>query len=141
MTPNRVVSRRHLLRRLLGWLALTVVGLAGCGPSKPYPVRGQVLLRETLRPLKEGQVRFRSVSNPALVGSGRIGADGVFSLRTPGGEGLPTGQYRAAVTVPPRGGKPIIHPRYAEFDTSDLLYTVEAREENYFLLEVSGKPE
>lgn len=119
-----------------GAVALAVLALAGCGPSKPYPVRGQVLLHETLRPLTEGEVRFQSVSESSRVATCPIGADGSFSLSLPGGEGLPAGQYRAAVLVPRRGGQPVVDPRFEEFATSDLLYTVEARDENYYLIEV-----
>src|SRR5262249_37237003 len=97
------------------------------------------LLHETMRPLTQGEVRFQSVRSSGLVGSGRIRADGVFAISTPSGDGLPPGQYRVAVLVPPRNGQPVIDPRYAEFATSDQLRTVEEREENYFLIEVSRK--
>jgi len=38
--------------------------------------------------------------------------------------------------VEARQGKPVIDERFADFDTSDLQFTVTARAENYFVVEV-----
>jgi len=127
----------------LGWPAVAAMLLivpCGCGQAKNYPVRGEVIVVETGR-LSEGEIRFRSISNRSLVVSGKIHKEGKFSLSLPDGTGLPEGSYRAAVIAEPKKGKRLVHERYEDFDTSDLQFTVTAREENYFFVEVrrSGK--
>ena len=78
------------------------------------------------------------VSKPDLIATGRIQKDGSFSLTTPShGEGVLEGTCTAAVVVESRQGKPVIDERFADFDTSDLQFTVTARSENYFIVEVS----
>jgi hypothetical protein len=112
--------------------------LSGCGAPQFYPVKGLVILFG-VGPLIEGEVRFRPVSKPDLIATGRIQKDGTFSLTTPahGGQGVLEGTCKAAVVVEPRQGKPIIDQRFADFDTSDLQFTVTARAENYFIVEVT----
>jgi hypothetical protein len=39
--------------------------------------------------------------------------------------------------VEPRQGKRVIDERFGSFDTADLQFTVTAREENYFIIEVT----
>jgi hypothetical protein len=119
---------------LLGFAALPL--LSGCGPPKFYPVRGQVLLFG-VGLLTDGEVRFQPVSKPDLIATGRIQKDGRFSLATPShGEGALEGTCKAAIVVEPRQGKPVVDERFADFDTSDLQFTVTARSENYFIIEV-----
>jgi hypothetical protein len=111
--------------------------LTGCGAPKFYPARGQVILFG-VGPLTEGEVRFRPDSQPDLIATGRIQKDGSFSLTTPShGQGVLEGTCKAAVVVEPRQGKPVIDERFADFDTSDRQFTVTARTENYFIVEVS----
>ena len=99
-------------------------------------MKGQVLLFG-VGFLPEGEVRFQSVSKPDLIATGRIGKDGSFSLATPAhGEGALEGTCKAAVVVEPRQGKAVVDERYADFDTSDLQFTVTARSENFFIIEV-----
>lgn len=118
--------------------ALLPLAAAGCGPPKFYPVKGRVLFSDNLRPLTEGEVRFQSVSKPDLIATGRIQPDGSFALSTPGhGDGVLEGPCRVAISAEPRGGRPVVHERFAGFDTSDTRVTVTEREENYFILEVS----
>jgi hypothetical protein len=111
--------------------------LTGCGSPKFYPVRGQVILFG-VGLLTEGEVRFQPVSKPDLIATGRIQKNGSFLLTTPShDEGVLEGACRAAVVVEPRQGKPVIDERYTDFDTSDLQFTVTARTENYFIVEVA----
>jgi hypothetical protein len=121
------------------WMLLSFAALSllnGCGAPKFYPVRGQVILFG-VGLLSEGEVRFQPVSNPELIASGPIQKDGSFSLTTPAhGEGALEGTCKAAVVVESRQGKPVIDERFADFDTSDLQFTVTARSENYFIVEV-----
>jgi hypothetical protein len=120
---------------LIGFAALGL--LCGCAQPKFYPVRGQVILFG-VGLLTEGEVRFRPVSKPDLIATGRIHKDGSFSLATPAhGAGVLEGTCKAAVVVEARQGKPVIDERFADFDTSDLQFTVTARTENYFIVEVA----
>jgi hypothetical protein len=120
---------------VIGFAALPL--LCGCGAPKFYPVRGQVLLFG-VGMLTEGEVRFQPVSKPDLIATGRIQKDGSFSLTTPAhGDGVLEGTCKAAVVVEPRQGKPVVEERFADFDTSDLQFTVTARTENYFIIEVA----
>lgn len=120
------------------WLSLAALALlSGCGSPKFYPVRGQVIIFG-VGPLTEGEVRFRPVSKPDLLATGRIQKDGTFSLTTPGhGEKVLEGTCKAVVVATPRQGKPVIHERFGNFDTADLQFTVTAREENYFIFDVT----
>jgi hypothetical protein len=122
------------------WMLVSLAGLpllAGCGAPKFYPVRGQVILFG-VGLLNEGEIRFQPVSKPELVATGRIQKDGSFSLATPSHpEGVLEGTCKAAVVVEPRQGKPVVNERFADFSTSDLQFTVTARTENYFIVEVA----
>ena len=121
------------------WLAgLVLVGaVAGCSEPKFYPTRGMV--RDEVGLLSAGEVRFRPVSRPALVASGKIQKDGTFTLSTPNhGEGVLEGDCQAAVLAA-EGVRPIAK-RYGDFSTADLTFTIRPRDENYFILEVRRGP-
>jgi hypothetical protein len=114
----------------------TLLCLAGCSEPKFYPARGKIIVFG-VGPLKEGEIRFRPKSRPNLVATGQIQKDGTFSVSTPGhGEGVLEGDCQVAVVVDSASGKRPIAERYADFATSDLNYTIVAREENYFILDV-----
>lgn len=128
--------RSPACRALPALAALLLLG--GCVGPKFYPARGEVIVFGVGR-LADGEVRFRPVGSPELVATGRV-KDGKFELSTPGhGDGALEGVCRVAVTAGPRKGKPAVAERYADFDTSDLQFTVTARDENYFLIEVRAK--
>jgi hypothetical protein len=42
-----------------------------------------------------------------------------------------------AVIAPSRQGRPVIDERYQDFDKADLQFTVTARSENYFFIDVA----
>jgi hypothetical protein len=119
-------------------LAAAVLPLAsGCGVPKFYPVRGKVILKGG-GPLTEGEVRFRPDANRDLIATGKIQKDGTFSLTTPShGDGVLEGTCKAVVVVAPRKGKLVIDNRFEDFDTADLQFTVTARNENYFIFDVT----
>jgi hypothetical protein len=122
---------------LLGLAALALLGAGGCRAPKFYPVKGKVMFADTFKPVTEGEVRFQPLSRSGLVASGMIQPNGTFSLSTPDhGEGTLEGACRVAVIVPPRNDRPVIDPRYESFDTADLQFTVTARSENYFIIQV-----
>jgi hypothetical protein len=116
-------------------LALSVA-LLGCSEPKFYPTRGKIILYG-VGPLTEGEVRFRPVSKPSLVASGKIQKDGTFSVSTPDhGEGVLEGDCEVAVIVEPKNGKRVISERYGDYATSDIRYTIAPRDENYFMFDV-----
>lgn len=110
--------------------------LTGCSQPKFYPVRGKVIVF-AVGPLTEGEIHFRPVSRPGLVASGQIQKDGTFSVSTPDhGEGVLEGDCQVEIIVNPVDGKKRIAERYGSYSTSGLSYTITARDENYFILDV-----
>jgi hypothetical protein len=111
---------------------LLLIGVAGCGGRRLYPVRGKVVYKDET-PLRGGLVVFEAVDPAAKVSaSGPIQADGTFRLGTDKeGDGAVAGRHRVLV-VPPLPPKleernpppPPIHPRFRNFDTSKLEFTV-----------------
>lgn len=117
-------------------LAVATLAMAGCSQPKFYPVRGKVIVF-AVGPLKEGEIHFRPVSKPSLVASGQIQKDGTFSVSTPGhGEGVLEGDCQVEIVVNAADGKKLIADRYGSYSTSGLNYTITARDENYFILDV-----
>jgi hypothetical protein len=98
---NRLSLRGRVVSALLvGFTALSPVGLVGCGGSGPYrgslyPVKGRVLLADG-RPLSGGAVRFIPKSG-GLPASGTIDADGTFSLKSKTREGAAPGEYKVRI--------------------------------------------
>ena len=131
------VFNRYGQSLFLGCLALLVV--SGCSKPEFYPARGEIIVFG-VGPLKEGEVQFRPVKRPDLVASGKIQKTGnayKFSLSTPNhGEGVLEGDCHVAIIVEPKDGKWPIAERYSDFTKSDMLYTVAARDENYYVFDV-----
>jgi hypothetical protein len=130
--------------RLL-WIALVVslAGATGCGTPKTYPVRGKVVFPDGT-PLPGGFVIFEPAPDGIQVSAqGGIQPDGTFRLGTyQECDGAPEGRHRALVNPPRpanpderRPTRPLIHPRFQNFDTSRLEYTV-TRGKNEFTIVV-----
>src|SRR5438876_3616722 len=113
----------------LAVLGLTIVlATAGCSQPKFYPVRGKVIIF-AVGPLTEGEIRFRPISRPGLVATGKVQKDGTFSLSTPDhGEGVLEGDCQVAIVFEPPSGKRPIAERYSDYSTSGLSYTITPRE-------------
>lgn len=80
--------------------AMSVLGPAGCGGPGPYrgplyPVKGRVLLADG-RPLTGGTIQFIP-SRGGRPASGKIEADGTFSLRSKAREGAAPGEYKVRI--------------------------------------------
>jgi hypothetical protein len=80
--------------------ALSLLGLSGCGGPGPYtgslyPVKGQVLLADA-KPLTGGTVHFIPKQR-GLPASGKIEADGTFSLKSKTREGAAPGEYKVRI--------------------------------------------
>jgi hypothetical protein len=91
---------RIALASVVSWAALALLGLAGCGGPGPYtgslyPVKGQVLLADG-KPLAGGAVQFIPTRG-GLPASGKIEADGTFSLKSKSRDGAAPGEYRVRI--------------------------------------------
>jgi hypothetical protein len=131
--------RRQELVALLTTLALT--GAAGCG-AKKYPVEGKVVWTDG-SPAKElagGMVVFESTEAPRSA-RGEVKEDGSFRLTTESpDDGLLPGHYRVLVsqhrpepdgiTRPP---PPPMDPRFEDFKTSGLEFTIEPKKNDVVL--------
>jgi hypothetical protein len=131
------VTRFHFVRRwTLTSVAVLAALLAGsCGTKlKLHPVRGQVFVAG--KPAHGAIVVFHPLdtSSPdAPKPSGRVGADGSFTLSTfSPGDGAPAGEYGVAIAwlddAPPHpvtGEVPAkLSPRYSQPSTSRLVVRV-----------------
>ncbi len=101
-TLNRWSSRGRVVPAFAAFVTalFLLADLAGCGGPGPYrgalyPVKGQVLLADG-QPLPGGSVHFipREGGLPA---SGKIEADGTFSLKSKSREGAAPGGYKVRI--------------------------------------------
>jgi hypothetical protein len=140
---------RSLCCRSRRWLglagaALALIGSAGCG-AKTQPVQGKVVFKDRT-PLTGGLVLFEPAEGTARAcARGDIQPDGTFRLSTYAkDDGALEGRHRVLVAPPlpdnPRdlGKALVIHPRYEQFETSKLEFTV-TRGKNDFTI-VVDKP-
>jgi hypothetical protein len=116
-------------------VAVVSVSLAGCGGSAPatYRAGGKVVFADG-KPLTSGAVELRSMDGKQhVVARGQIQSDGSFRLSTFGpNDGAVEGEHAALVAVAPPEGNigdmkvipKIIDPRYSQFDTSGLKFTI-----------------
>lgn len=91
---------RIVLASVASWAALSLLGLAGCGgpgryTGSLYPVKGRVLLADGT-PLTGGTVQFIPARG-GLPASGRIAADGTFSLKSRSRDGAAPGEYKVRI--------------------------------------------
>jgi hypothetical protein len=129
--------------------AVAVLGCGGGGGGdsgpKTYPVTGKVVVKNgDVNKLRGGLVRFESVADPARKGVGEVEDDGAFVIGSSYNEkpvpGLPEGEYRARIDPKDeRGGeggpRPVVLPKYRDFATSGLTFTVKPGS-NVFTIEV-----
>ncbi len=126
------------MRRAVVIVFPLLIALTGCGGSGLYsgglyPTTGQVLLADG-QPLKGGSVRFIPKQN-GLPATGKIAADGTFSLTTKTREGAAPGEYKVRIEPSPemfskKGGAQKKLPFAAKYRNYDgdtgLTATVEA---------------
>lgn len=105
--------------------------VAGCGGrSKSYgplvPVTGKVTLAG--KPLVGGAVELVPYDNPAdpLRPSGRVDAQGNYSVNTEGKPGAPAGKYRVCVETggDDKAQEAHFDPKYSHFEKSPLIIQV-----------------
>jgi hypothetical protein len=134
------------------FVPLLFVVASGCSNGNPttYPVRGEVRFPDG-RPLTKGSVEFELQDQKMpITATGQISEDGTFVLGTfELDDGAVAGRHRAVViadhqigTGVERPGKlppPALHPRFRDFKTSGLEFTVEPGE-NKIIIEVDYAP-
>jgi hypothetical protein len=92
--------RRRGAASLVVLSVLSLRGLAGCGGSGPYsgslyPVTGRVLLADGTA-LTGGTVQFIPARG-GVPASGKIAADGTFSLKSKSRDGAAPGEYKVRI--------------------------------------------
>jgi hypothetical protein len=125
------------------WIACSVSGLAllaGCsgGGPKTHAVSGKVEVKDgEVAILTGSNVEMMLETDETLRSSGKIDSTGAYQVQTQHGgkilDGAPEGKYKVRIVlgdesdegVPKRKGNPI-HPRYLDFATSGLSFTVPA---------------
>jgi hypothetical protein len=123
------VPRRWSLALIV---AVTLLGLAGCGGPRLYPVRGKVVWENgaAARELAGGTVVCES-EDGKVAARGEIGDDGSFELSThKPGDGALLGKHRVAIAeyspkepTPP----PISDRAFSNVQTSGLQINVEQK--------------
>jgi len=109
---------------------LVVVLLVGCGERiETYPVRGTVTLGDD-EPLAGATVSMESTDH-SLSATGLTDPQGRFAMGALApGDGMPRGEYRAAVQPPAapdpdQPTPPPFDPQYMRYETSGLEFTVD----------------
>ena len=119
--------------RTMACLALSLAGLAGCGPSKgPIPVRGRVTVAG--QPLTGGELLFFPADSAVgRTGRATVGTDGTYEASTfQLGDGLLPGEYQIIVGQPqplfdvsrPTSTSTQVRKKYADVSTSGLVVRV-----------------
>ena len=130
---------RQMFAALLIFAAAFLAGCQSDGTPKTYSVKGKVVHKKSQSPVTQGTVMFESVSEPKVLASGELQADGTFELASDLGKpGTVAGEHRVMIEPPfPEPGQKAPFPkRYASFKTSKLTATVEPRDNNDVTLEV-----
>jgi hypothetical protein len=127
------------MRKVAMLAALCLLALGGCSSQgvKTYPVAGKVEIKDgDVAILAGSYVELkREGEDDHLRPGGNIDSSGRFTVKTLHQgqllQGAPEGKYKARITlgdesdegVPKRKGNPI-HPRFLDFETSGLSFTV-----------------
>ena len=130
------------------WCVVMVLCCVGCGPRHPatVPVQGKVLFSHG-KPVRMGVVEFYCPEKK-LTARGTISRDGTFWLGTfAEADGAVPGSYQAIVVQVldhgawgdlriehDHGG--LVDRKFADFATSGLHYTVDANQDNVFVIPV-----
>lgn len=94
-----------------------------------HPVKGKVVTPDD-KPVTEGEITFVPVKTTSRAASGKIGADGSFTLKSgEQGEGAAAGEYRVKISSTLTTGtgkslKRVVPLEYEDEDASQLKITV-----------------
>jgi hypothetical protein len=130
-----------LANRITALGALLLAAASGCsgGNPKTHPVRGTVRFPDG-KPLTHGTVEFELTdAEKPITATGQIREDGTFVLGTfAPDDGAIAGRHRAVVIADQQIGTGVerpgvlppsaLHPRFRDFKTSGLEFTVEPGE-------------
>jgi hypothetical protein len=105
---------------------------------------GKVVYSDNGEPVPLGEIHF---TTPTFIARATIQPDGTFTTGSHKlNDGLPPGTYRIAITAvsaddsdPMDQGRLLIHPKYANADTSGLDITIESTTRN-FVIKVDRAP-
>ena len=123
-------------------LIIGTASLAGCARDatpKTYLVKGKVVYKKSQAPVTQGTVMFESETEPKVLASGELQADGSFELASDLGKpGTVAGEHRVLIELPilETGQKAPFSRRYTSFTTSKLSANVKAGDDNEVTLEV-----
>ncbi|MFK7817267.1 MAG: hypothetical protein AB8G99_00995 [Planctomycetaceae bacterium] len=144
-----------MLRPCITTMALiSVFCTLGCGDENPatFEVTGTVVFKDGA-PLTDGSVEFETeVDDKPITAIGQIGPDGTFKLGTyEAADGALPGKHRVAVfahnEIGTKHERPdhlpplVLDPRFSNFITSKLEFTVKEEGKNDFRIEVERIPE
>ena len=121
------------------WPGLTLILLAGCGPSLPktYPVAGKVVDQHG-KPWPGGMITLHAVADSKVIAVGEIGKDGSFTLTTKmyGKEkpGAAEGEHSVSIDTGPVAGadgqlviQPVVVPGKYKVEPRENTITITAR--------------
>jgi hypothetical protein len=127
-----------LLRRVM--IAAVLLGMAGCGGRRLYPVEGRVTFKNGAAYTGGGQVFFEPADKVATGSArGTLQPDGTFRMGTyQDADGVHEGRYRVAVVPPPPRNLerpppdwPPFDKRFSRHSTSNLEYVVKPGHNEY----------
>jgi len=131
------MDRKLILVLLLGLM------LSGCQKEDRYGPRGRVTGKVTYegQPVSEGAVSFFNAES-SITTSGKLEADGSYTLMFAGSQDVPLGKYIVTVhppsvshepgeAPPPQKEYPDIPFKYRERQTTDLTAEVEAKDQEF----------
>jgi len=139
-------------RKTIAFVALLFVVASGCSNRNPttHPVHGEVRFPDGKPPTK-GNVEFELLDQEMpITATGEISEDGTFVLGTfELDDGAIAGRHRAVVIADHEIGTgverpgmlppPTLHPRFRDFKTSGLEFTVEPGK-NEIVIDVDYAP-
>ncbi len=135
------------------FLVLVLAIASGCsdGNPKTYPVHGEVRFPNG-NPLTKGSVEFELQDQELpITATGQISNDGTFVLGTfKPDDGAIAGRHRAVVIADQQIGTGVerpgmlpptsLHPKYRDFKTSGLEFTVEPGKNEPIIIKVEYAP-
>ncbi|QDU26900.1 hypothetical protein ETAA8_19840 [Anatilimnocola aggregata] len=146
---DRIARCAVVLSILLG---LSTGLISGCSWKEPtYPVKGKVVYQDDGSPAAVGvRVVFESTKPPYARASGAIQPDGSFVLSTDRPDnGAMQGEHRVAISPLTADGTgndltaqltKTIGAKYLEFRTSNLVFNIEPKGSNDFVVKIERPP-
>lgn len=115
-------------------LSLGLTMIAGCGESAPaaaplHQVKGKVVYKDASA-LSGMKIQFLPKTPTGRPATGDIKSDGTFELKSADGDGIPEGDYRVKLVLPPAAkgkvAKSSISSEYFDEDGMQLSATIKS---------------